>query len=139
MSANAATWFYEAPEPNAYLISERLNGNFWQSRIVSIYWRCVQAEAPYRAEGHMGNTVLELSWEPNVWLALTVPADLDVDALVSHISDRVLKFPASFTYETPDGERVYEWWVEDAHTRWSEIQGTAGFINPTRLAAQRSR
>ncbi|HEC21947.1 MAG TPA: hypothetical protein ENI95_03405 [Chloroflexi bacterium] len=133
MSTNAGTWFYAEPEHQAYLITERLNGTFWQARVVSIYWRCVKDEPPFRAEGYAGDRVLELEWVPGEWLALKVPADFDATSLVEAISGRILLMPAALTFETPEGQRVYEWHTDGGEERWREIQGNPTFIHPRRL------
>ncbi len=133
MSANAASWFYSEPERNPYLITERLNGTFWQARIVGIYWRCVQPEPPFRAQGFTGNHTVELEWVPAEWVALKVPPGLNADELVEYISRRILAMPASITYGDGEGRRVIEWHADGGKRRWSEIQGRAEFVQPRRL------
>jgi hypothetical protein len=59
MSANAGTWFYREPEHNPYMLTERLNGTFWQERIVGVYWRCIRAEPPFWPRG-LGDHILEM-------------------------------------------------------------------------------
>jgi|GEM_PF-223115 len=143
MSTNAASWFYHEPEHVPYLISERLNATFWQARIVGIYWRCVQAEPPFRAEGYASNQMLELEWQPAQWLALKVPTEAvengmpdgaKVDDLVDNLSKRILAKPASLSYVDPQGRKVYEWHIDGGAHRWSEIQGKPGFSQPKRFS-----
>src|SRR5574341_731725 len=133
MSANAATWFYQEPEHHPYLITERLNGTFWQARIVGMYWRCVKPEPPFVAQGFMGNRLLEMEWLPGQWVALKVPPGVKADELVEQISTRILAMPATLTYGDPEGRKVYEWHADGGKQRWTEIQGNAGFTRPRRL------
>ncbi len=133
MSTNARTWFYEQPEKSLYLITERLNGTFWQARIVGMYWRCVQVEPHYRAIGYAGNRLLELAWVPGQWLSLKAPHGFDIDPLVEAVTQRVLGRPPCVTYATHDNEQVFEWHVDGGDKRWSEIQGRGEFVRPRRL------
>jgi hypothetical protein len=132
MSANAATWFFREPEHEPYMITERLNGTFWQARLVEIYWRCVKADAPYKAEGYLAEQRLELEWTPGQWLMLQMPSDLDSKNLVQTFN-RVLGRKAVLTYDDPGGHRVFEWHMDGGKARWKEIQGKAGFVKPRRL------
>lgn len=134
MSANAGTWFYQEPEHNAYMLTERLNGNFWQERIVGVYWRCVQAERPFRAESFSGDHRLEMEWVPGEWLALKAPAGADVLPLVESISKRILAMRVSLTYTDAQDRQVFEWHTDGGEKRWQEIQGNAGFNKPRRMA-----
>jgi len=133
MSANAGTWFYQEPEHNAYRLTERLNGNFWQARIVGVYWRCIQGEPPFRAQGFWGNTSLELEWLPGSWAALKAPAGVDVSSLVESISKRILAMKVSRTYVDAQDRQVFEWHTDGGENRWQEIQGNAGFNKPRHL------
>ena len=133
MSTTAGTWFYDQPEHQPYLITERLNGTFWAARIVGAYWRCVRAEPPFRAEGYIGEHILELEWAPGEWLALRGPADAPLDNLVDAISQRILAFHPTLTYLDPDGRRIYEWHRAGGSQRWNQIQGRPEFIQPRRL------
>lgn len=137
MSTNAQTWFYTEPEHQSYLISERLNGTFWSARVVEIYWRCTQAEPPFRAEGYMGDAIIGLEWVPGEWLRLSAPAGVDTDALVEAISRRILSIPATIGYALPDGDHVVEWVLDGGQERWSELQGHAMYVNPRRLSKAR--
>jgi hypothetical protein len=145
MSANAASWFYTEPEHNQYLITERLNGTFWQARVVGVYWRVEHAEPPFRALGYAGTYVLDMEWVPGQWLALKVPAQavqdglstgIKIEELVENISKRVLAIPASISFTDPEGRRVYEWHMDGGAHRWSELQGRPGFHQPKRLKAK---
>jgi hypothetical protein len=135
MSANAGTWFYREPEHQPYLITERLNGTFWQARIVRVYWRCVKAEPPFRAEGYLGDRLVEMEWMPGQWLALKGPAGDELATLAESISQRVLSLPAALTYTDPQGRQIYEWHVDGGKRRWIELQGRPEFIHPRRLTA----
>jgi hypothetical protein len=133
MSANAGTWFYREPENNSYLLTERLNGNFWQERVVEVYWRCTQAESPCRAQGFWRDHILEMEWVPGEWLALKAPADADVSSLVASIAKRILAMRASLTYIDAQNRQVFEWHADGGKKRWQELQGQAGFSKPRRL------
>lgn len=136
MSTNASTWFYNPPENRAYLIGERLNGTFWQSRIVNVYWHCVEAEAPFLARGYLEDgRGIELSWEPGKWLALKSPEGYDPTELVTAISKRVLARPAAISFVDVDGNLIHEWHTDGGKKRWAEIQGKANFQNPQHLTA----
>lgn len=134
MSANAATWFYQEPEHHPYLISERLNGTFWQARIVGVYWRCMKSDPPFRAVGYAGDKLLELEWQPGQWVALKIPQGYDAGELVQNISTRILAMPATLTYGDVEGRKVTEWHADGGSHRWSEIQGSAGFRHPERIS-----
>src|SRR5690606_42128574 len=70
MSTASETWFYNEPENQAYLISERLNATFWQARAVDVYWKVIRTEPPYLAHGYRGEEIIEMEWAPREWLAL---------------------------------------------------------------------
>jgi hypothetical protein len=133
MSANAGTWFYRVPEPQAFMITERLNGTFWQARLVEVYWRCVKADAPYKAEGYYGDQLLEIEWVPGQWLLLRMPAGLDTKNLIQTFN-RVLARKATLTYGDQHGTQIFEWHIDGGKTRWKEIQGKAGYVKPRRLS-----
>jgi len=135
MSANAGTWFYSEPENQNYLISERLNGTFWQARIYELYWTCVQAEAPYKAEAYLadGKGTVTLEWVPGKWLALSVPEGYDADLMVSFITERVLMIPVSVTYSDDKDNEVYEWHNGEVEERWRELQGVGRYSRVQRL------
>ena len=121
MSTNAWTWFFNEPEHEPYLITERLNGTFWQARVVDIYWRCTQATSPYQATGYAGEHAIGIAWEPNAWLSLRVPAGFDADDLVKAITQRILTVPPVLTYEQ-NGSHVYEWVLEGGQSRYAELE-----------------
>lgn len=136
MSTNARSWFYNEPEHNAFLISERVNGTFWQARYMEINWRCVQVEPPFRVEGYLGCCLIAMEWVPDAWLSLIASGEADADqlaTLVEIISKRVLGQPASLTYGDSDGRTVYEWHRDGGVERWSEIQGKPIYVRPRRL------
>lgn len=134
MSANAGTWFYRQPESQPFMVTERLNGTFWQARAVEIYWRCVETGAICRAEGYQdGTTRIEMEWEPLKWLRIKAGGDANLKELITIISKKVLMIPASMTYGDSEGNQYVEWRRDGGHARWTEIQGTAGFVNPRRL------
>lgn len=142
MSNNAAAWFYQEPEHNAYSITERLNGTFWQARMVGLYWRCIHPEPPFRAQGLAGKSSIEMEWMPGAWLSLRIPGSaaegalpegMTADSIVESISKRVLGKTASFRYGDPNGNLVYEWHLGDGKNRWSELQGRAEFVHPVKL------
>ncbi len=137
MTTTAQTWFYQPPENQAYLVTERLNSTFWAARVVSVYWRCVQAEPPFRAEGYWGDRLLELEWQPGEWLTLKGPGDTDLSELVEALSKRILAYPATLAYGDPDGNQVFEWHRDGGQQRWSEIQGRPAFVKPRRLHSGR--
>jgi hypothetical protein len=122
MSTNAWTWFFNEPENQSYLITERLNATFWQARVVNVYWRCTQDTAPYEAAGYAGDQVLGMSWQPKEWLALRVPPGFEADDLVKAISQRILTIPPTLTYEQAD-HQVYEWVVDGGQSRYTELEG----------------
>jgi hypothetical protein len=121
MSTNAWTWFFNEPENQAYLITERLNATFWQARVVNIYWHCTQDTAPFQAAGYAGDQVLGLSWQPGEWLSLRVPTGFDEEDLVRAITHRILTVPPTLTYEQSSSQ-VYEWVLDGAQSRYAELQ-----------------
>lgn len=136
MSTDATTWFYRQPEKQPYLVTERLNGTFWQARVVEVYWRCVQTEPTYRAYGYYGPHTVEMEWAPNDWLSLSAPKEMDIRPLVEAIAQRILWRPPCLTYFTHGGHQVYEWHVDGGKRRWVEIQGRGEFVRPRRLNAR---
>jgi len=137
MSANAGTWFYRQPETQPIMVTERLNGTFWQARAVEIYWRCTEAGAICRAEGYQGDTQLEMEWEPERWLRLKAPAGFDPKQLTGIISRQILAMPATLSFSDPDGNQYVEWHRDGGDSRWAEISGTAGFMKPERLTKKK--
>ena len=136
MTSNAGAWFFQEPEHNQYLISERLNSTFWTARVVDIYWKCVDAEPPFTAKGYMGNHTLQLEWQPNRWLRLTAPPSFPEDVLnnlLDAISKRVLGMDASLRYSDVDKNQLYEWHRTGFDERWNEVQGNPGYMDVHRL------
>lgn len=135
MTTNAGTWFFQEPEHNAYLISERLNSTFWNARMVEVYWKCTSAEPPYAATGYSGNDTLTLEWVPDDWVRLTIPPDsgFNEEALVDSVSSRVLSMEPSLVYRDAHHNLSYEWHRDGGEKRWSEIQGQAAYVHPQRL------
>jgi hypothetical protein len=135
MTTNAGTWFFQEPEHNSYLISERLNSTFWNARVVDVYWKCTQAESPFQATGYSGSDIITLEWVPNDWLRLTIPAGsaFNMDALAEAVSKRILLTEPSFGYQDADQAVVTEWHRDGGQQRWSEIQGNAAYVQPHRL------
>jgi hypothetical protein len=132
MSANAGTWFYREPEHQPFMVTERLNGTFWQARLAEVYWRCVKADSPFKAEGYLSDHRLDIEWVPGVWLTLRVPAALDSKNLLQTFN-RVLARKATLAYHDPHGDEIFEWHIDGGKGRWKEIQGKAGFVKPRRL------
>jgi hypothetical protein len=135
MSTNARSWFFNAPEPNAFAIVERLNGTFWQARLTQlIFTRCTSATAPIRCEGYFRDTPLEVEWEPGKWLAVRCTRALD--ALAPQIA-RIIGAPATFGYQDETNRNVIEFHRDAAgsQARWLDIQGKPAFHNPQRLTA----
>lgn len=139
MTTTAQTWFYQPPENQAYLVTERLNATFWAARVVGAYWRCVRAEPPFKAEGYWGEHVLEMEWEPGEWLALKGPDGANLDDLVKAISKRILAYPATLAYRDSDGHQIVEWHRDGGQKRWSEVQGRPEFVQPRRLNSGQRR
>lgn len=130
MAATAASWFYRTPEKNAYLLAERVNGTFWDNRLGGVLLSVVRAEAPFELVGTYQGSDMRLEWEPNKWLRLaTSPA---VPALVDSVANIIRRKP-TLKFDEAGGETVWEWWLEGADKRWSEVQGKAAFGTPRRL------
>lgn len=135
MSANAGSWFYTKPEEQAYLISERINGSFWQARVYEVYWTCTKDSAPYVAEGILPDgTEIKLEWEAGKWLALTSTETEEFDRIADLVATRVLLKPADVKYIDADGNRGYEWHLADGDERWGQIQGVARYSQLQRLS-----
>jgi hypothetical protein len=130
MTTTAATWFYRTPESVPYLLSERINGTFWEARLGGVYLSVVSAKSPFSMAGSYNGAEVQMDWEPAKWLRLsTRPA---APGLASGLGN-ILRRRANIRYETPDGHTVWEWWVEGADKRWQGLQGKPGYGNPTRL------
>lgn len=133
MSANAGTWFYRQPESQPFMVTERLNGTFWQARAVEVYWRCTEAGSTFKADGYFGETLLEMEWEPEHWLRLKAPAGFDLKQLTGIISRQILAIPAALSFSDSAGNQFVEWHRDGGDARWTEIQGTGGYVMPRRL------
>ncbi len=134
MSANAGSWFYNEPEGQAYLISERLNGTFWQARVYEVYWTCSKDTAPYVAEGILpSGDAIKLEWEAGKWLAITAPESDRLEKIIGLIAERVLMMAPTVTYVEADGKRGYEWHLAGGQERWGKIQGVARYSQLQRL------
>ena len=130
MTTTAATWFYRVPEKVPYLLSERINGTFWEARLGGVYLNVVSAESPFSMAGGYNGAAVKMDWEPNKWLRLaTAPAEPGLAKGLSNILHR----RSNFRYETGEGETVWEWWLADGDKRWQELQGKPVYRNPTRL------
>ena len=130
MTTNAMTWFYRAPEKIPYYISERVNGTFWEARLPGVYLDVVRAEPPFKMQGTYNGTPIEMEWEPAKWLRLTTtPAS---PGLVKGLAN-ILRRQPSLSFETADGETIWEWRLDDMDKRWLELQGKPAYRNPVRL------
>jgi hypothetical protein len=134
MTTTAMTWFYRAPEKIPYYIGERVNGTFWEARMPGVFLDVVRSEPPFLMEGNYNGAPIQMEWVPNKWLRLTTcPAS---PALAKGLAN-ILRRKPNLSFETADGETIWEWRLEDADQRWQEIQGKPAFRNPTRLDAER--
>lgn len=130
MTTSAATWFYRAPEKVPYLVSERVNTTFWDARIAGVCLRAESVAGPYVLKGTYNGGLITMEWQPNEWLRLTTfpaaPALANGTALV-------LRRKPFLSYEGPEGEMVWEWWIAGGDKRWHEMQGKPAYRNPMRL------
>jgi hypothetical protein len=130
MTTNAMTWFYRAPEKIPYYIAERVNTTFWEARLPGVYLDVVRAESPFAMKGNYNGAPIAMEWEPAKWLRLTTaPASPGL----ARGLENILRRKASLSYETEDGETVWEWRLQDPDKRWQEIQGKPIYHNPVRL------
>lgn len=132
MTTTAATWFYRAPEKEAYLIGERVRTTYWEARIGGIWLDAVQVEAPIVMQGYYNGAAVQLEWEPARWMRLSsAPAA----PALAHATANILRCKPALRYEDPEGRTIWEWWLDPdaADKRWQEIQGKPAFRNPTRL------
>ena len=133
MTTTAATWFYRAPENQAYLLGERVNSTFWEERLGGVWLNVEKASPPFRMVGNYNGAEVKLEWEANKWMRLeTAPASPGLAKGLENILHR----RANFRYETSDGYTVWEWWIENADKRWQELQGKPAYRNPVRLDKQ---
>jgi len=130
MTTTAATWFYRAPENEAYLLAERVNSSFWEERLGGVYLSADKTDAAYGMSGSYNGAEVKLNWDTNKWLRLeTSPAE---PGLAKGLAN-MLRRTANFRYETAQGNTVWEWWLANADKRWQEMQGKPAFHNPARL------
>lgn len=130
MTTTSLTWFYKTPEHNAYLLGERLRTSFWDARFGGVWLEAVRTESPFLMHGHYQDSDVDLEWEPGKWCTLrTNPARPDLAKGVSNL----LGLKPAFTYETQQGQTVWEWLVGDTHDRWQAIQGKPQFGKLKRL------
>ncbi|MBN2471337.1 MAG: hypothetical protein JXN59_11475 [Anaerolineae bacterium] len=132
MATNARTWFYEPPEPNAYLLQERVNGTLWMARLSDIFFVAEQVEAPYRMSATWQGHPLLIEWETGQWLRMESDATLPV---VIGAFSNVLQIPATLSYMDRTGRVITEWHRDGGNTRWREIQGNPTYQNPVRLGS----
>lgn len=124
MTTTAKTWFYSAPEKNAYAIGERVRTNFWDARFGGIWLETVRVEPPILMTGQYQGSKIELEWEPGKWCRLrTHPESSPLATGVANI----LGFKPAFKYEDAKGNAVWEWRVSDAEARWQAVQGKPEF------------
>ncbi len=134
MTTNAMTWFYRAPEKIPYYISERVNGTFWEARLPGVFLDVVRAEPPFLMQGNYNGTPIAMEWEPAKWLRLTTnPASPSLAQGLGNI----LRRKPNLSYETAEGETVWEWWLDGVDKRWQEVQGKPVYRNPVRLDKER--
>jgi len=127
MSANATTWFYREPEKGRpYLIAERVNHTFWTNRITDIYFRCVNAEAPYRLIGQWQGEDVEIEFE--VGKLLTLRMEQESIPFIKGCSE-ILGFAPTVSYVDPDGRYIVEWYADKGTSakRLQEVQKNSSF------------
>jgi len=130
MTTTAATWFYRAPENQAYLLAERVNSTFWEERLGGVSLNVEKADPPFRMAGNYNGADVRMEWDPNKWMRLeTSPA---APGLAKGL-ENMLHRKANFRYETGDGHTVWEWWIANGDKRWQELQGKPAYRNPVRL------
>jgi hypothetical protein len=130
MTTNANTWFYRAPEQIPYYIAERVNTTFMDERIGGLWLDVDRAEPPFLMSGTYNAARVQMEWQPAKWLRLgTQPAEPGLARSVANI----LRRRPSLRYDTPEGETVWEWWLEGADQRWQELQGKPIYRNRERL------
>jgi hypothetical protein len=133
MATTAMSWFYRAPERRPYLIAERVNNTFWDMRITGLYLAVTRAEPPFEMHGTYNSAQVRLEWEPARWLRLgTNPG---APALTRGLAN-ILRRKPDLSYDTAEGETVWEWWLEGADKRWQEVQGRPAFRNPAWLSSE---
>ncbi|MBN1286641.1 MAG: hypothetical protein JXB47_14680 [Anaerolineae bacterium] len=130
MSTNANTWFYSEPEPDAYLIEERVNQSLWNARLYALYLDCTSAESPFRMVGEWQGRPVEIEWE--VGKVFTLRTQEEMPDLRRGFSLVLGIQPPSVAYQDVDGAHVTEWYVDGGEDRWREIQGQARFRHPKR-------
>src|SRR5438132_1449772 len=97
MTTTAATWFYRAPEHEAYLLAERVNSSFWEERLGGVYLSADKTDAPYSMSGNYNGADVKLNWDTNKWMRLeTSPA---APALAKGLAN-MLHRAANFRYGT---------------------------------------
>ncbi len=124
MTTTAKTWFFNAPEKNAYAIGERVRTNFWDARFGGLWLDTVRVEPPILMTGIYQGSAVELEWQPSRWCSLrTKPAMPNLSIGLSNI----LGFKPALKYEDPRGYSVWEWRLVDLNARWQAIQGNPAF------------
>ena len=130
MTTTAATWFYRAPEKEAYLIGERVRSTYWDERVGSLWLEAVQTEPPIVMQGYYNGAHIELEWEPGKWLRL---ASAPTAPALMQATRNILRRKPTLRYEDAEGHTIWEWRLDDADRRWQEIQGKPAFHSPVRL------
>lgn len=70
----AREWFLDKPGANKYDIEAHVQRSFWHNGFGEAFFRCTEAEPPYRCEGFWRGQELEFEWVPRQWLTLYMQA-----------------------------------------------------------------
>lgn len=133
MSKFAATslrWFYNAPEPNKYWITERVRNSFWHAGVHGLLLDAATTESPFVMCGTYLGQPVEMSWE--VGKQLTLKLTEDSDQLVRRVT-KVMGFGPALRYTDTDNMVVYEWHRDGGQARWDDITGNPSYQRPGRL------
>ena len=135
MSTNASTWFYREPEPDPYLIEERVNHTLWDARMPFLYLECLRAESPYLMVGEWNGAKIEVEWEVGKVFTLRTTRELpekELPRLRRGFSLVLGIHPPALAYEDLDGYDVTEWHTDGGEARWQQIQGQTRYRSPRR-------
>jgi hypothetical protein len=123
------TWFFTDLPPSRHGIESELRLAFWKAGYGQIWFSCTKDEPPYECEGRWHGKGFVIEWQPKTFLMLKMN-DADEDLLDAF--QRMLKHKALAAYRNGEGKVVVEWRVQDAETRFQELQ-TSGAAALERL------
>lgn len=127
MATNASTWFYNEPEPERYLIEERVNHTFWNNRITALTLYCTSTESPFRMEGEWRGLPIAIEWvAKESFTLITTDGGDDTAELIQGIKE-VLGFLPAVSYVDASSTLTAEWHVSGGEERARQVESNSSY------------